>query len=355
MTNGLKETLLFIIGEWELELSKPSEERRLVLMYYGIPGIGKSTLSLTLEYYFGMIYETTWYARLHHDPSVDYHSIVHSLMLTTTATKAPAPLCSKVYIIDQVSPGIISPHELLNVCRGREYPLIMLVSGHRPTDTWTILDEVIKITGIHMTICNEEGYIQTGCAIEHLTEMLKHSSVCGQVLMMAWVFKSKRNLASATQHIKVDYNKINMDLLKVLFSRIFLNSKMCKSFEDAKANSMFTMTVADFEKYQAHMKTSKDTCDSDINGFIHQLVPIFPGEDPQKVQPAFKNYDMQEVLFYIGQDKHFYDFCSYMPRSKKDIYNGALNLFQNAQKSEGSLKGQCFELLIRLSCEIENC
>ena len=67
MTNGLKEALLFIIEEWELELSKPSKERRSVLMYYGISCIGKSTLSLALEYYFGLLYETTWYARLSHD------------------------------------------------------------------------------------------------------------------------------------------------------------------------------------------------------------------------------------------------------------------------------------------------
>ena len=248
---------------------------------------------------------------------------------------------------------------LISRCEGRKYPLIMVTSGHHmPPDSWTILDEDIKITGIHMTICAEEVYTlaESRSAIEKkdVEEMFKESSVFGRVNGMLMGFRSKSNLESVIQRIKVDYGKIDMNLLKVLFSRIFLNFTMGISFEDAKANDMF-MTVADFEKYQAHMITYKDTCDSDINGFIHQLVPIFPGEDPQKVQPAFKNYDMQEVLFYIGQDKHFYDFCSYMPRSKKDIYNGALNLFQNAQKSEGSLKGQCFELLIRLSCEINKC
>ena len=100
------------------------------------------------------------------------------------------------------------------------------------------------------------------------------------------MFHFNKNLGSATQHIMVDYNQINIDLLQVLFSRIFLNSKMWKSFEDAKANNMFTMTVTDFEKYQAHMKTSKDTCDTDINGFIHQLVPIFlPTLPPYPNQP----------------------------------------------------------------------
>ena len=281
---------------------------------------------------------------------MDYHTIVTSLFRTTADDTLP-PLDSQVYIIDQANPGIIDPHELLNSCHGREFPLIMFTSGHHmPTDTWTILDEV-NITGIHMTICSHEGRILTGCDIEILTELLKHSSVCKQVLMMARVYRSKKNLASATQHIKVDYTPMDIDLLKILFSRLFLNAKMWNSFEEAKvnlANGMFTMTVADFEKYQDHMKT----CDRDINGFIHQLVPICPGEDPQKEQPAFKKYDMQDVLFYISQDKHFYDLCSDMPRSKKDIYNCALNLFQNAKKSEGSLKGHCFELLIRLFCEI---
>ena len=138
-------------------LHRTFKERRSVFMYYGIPCIGKSTLSVALEYFFGLLYETTWYARLSHNPSVDSQAIVHSLLSMPT-TNAPSPYRG-VYVIDQINPGIIDADELLNQCSSREYPLIMFTSGHHmPTGTWTTTNNV-KITGIQILY---EASIESG-------------------------------------------------------------------------------------------------------------------------------------------------------------------------------------------------
>ena len=111
MTKGLKQALLSIIDDFEKETLKSSKERKLILMYYGIPGIGKSTLSVALEYYLGLIYKITWYARLYRNPNPDYHTIVGDIFAETTVDVVTTREC-EVYIIDQVNPGIIDPERL---------------------------------------------------------------------------------------------------------------------------------------------------------------------------------------------------------------------------------------------------
>ena len=354
MTQGMKEALLFILDQWELEVKETNaEEKSVVLMYYGVPCIGKSTLASALDYYLGLVHGKIWFAQLVHCPKSDSGAILKKIF-EHPSDDASNPM-NEVYIIDQVNPGVIDVTGLINKCRSRPYPVIMFTSGHyMPSPSWTQTDRV-KVTGIHMTIeINEVQRLYNKIDQNILKDFLEESAVYGQVSKMAFRYAGTENFDEAVSTIRIDYDKMNVALLQVLFTRLFLNFKVWRTFEEMTDRNGFIMEVEDFMHYQQHMKTEKDVDDTNVNSFIHQFVPLRDDEDIQasKNQPAFKSFEMSKVRFYNSQDKHFFEYFSKTATSKTDIYNSSLKLF-GTEGLVASLKGQCYELMIKLQCQIE--
>ena len=256
MTQGMKEALLFILDQWKLEVKKTNvKEKSVVLMYYGVPCIGKSTLASALDYYLGLVHGKIWFAQLVHCPQSDSGAILKKIF-EHPSDEASNPM-NEVYIIDQVNPGVIDVTGLINKCCSRPYPVIMFTSGHyMPSRSWTQTDRV-KVTGIHMTIeIKEVQDLYNKIDQNILEDFLKESAVYGQVSKMAFRYAGTENFDEAVRQIRIDYDKMNVALLQVLFTRLFLNFKVWRTFEEMTDRNTFIMEVEDFMHYQQHMKTN---------------------------------------------------------------------------------------------------
>ena len=202
----MKEALL--LDQWKLEVKKTNvKEKSVVLMYYGVPCIGKSTLASALDYYLGLVHGKIWFTQLVHCPKSDSGAILRKIF-EHPSDDASVPM-DEVYIIDQVNPGVINVTDLINKCCSRPYPIIMFTSGHyMPSSSWTDIDRV-KVTGIHMTIeINEVQHLHERIDKKILEDLLKESAVYGQVSKMAFRYARSENFDEAVRQISNRKTKI---------------------------------------------------------------------------------------------------------------------------------------------------
>lgn len=351
MTKSLKAALLHIIDDLVAELQNPADERRKVLIYYGIPAIGKSVTARVLEFYLGLVYGVTWFGSFCHEMNAaDTEATVNAMIkppLSAPNVHVPDPIDAEVLIFDQVNCDIISATALLSVCRGREFPIIMFTSGHFvPSSDWIKCPNKVKVETIHMTLTVEEGVTLTQLSEETVTQLMKVSPSCGALLHMS--VAEDTTTEEKEEQGMVDYTDSALSqIVPIVWYRCYCLIRL-HSFEEAKQLKAFRTTIQDMQHFQSFMQ------DKSFNAIWKQIFPFDMKDETPEDQLAFKFFPFADTGFEIapGEQLRFFTFCKEQDRGDKAMLENARAVFE---ASTGTLKGLCFELIVRLYCRINQC
>lgn len=355
MTKSLKAALLHIIDDLVAELQNPADKRRKVLIYYGMPAIGKSVTARVLEFYLGLVYGVTWFGCFCHEmKAADTEATVNAMIKPPlSAPNVPDPLDAEVLIYDQVNCDIISATALLSACRDREFPIIMFSSGHFvPCSDWIKCPDKVKVETIHMTLTVEEGVTLTKLSEETVTQLMKVSPTCGVLLHMS--VAEDTTTEEKKERGLVDYTDSALSqIVPIVWYRCYSLIRL-HSFEEAKQLKDFRMTIQDMQHFQSFMQDKKDYNDKSFNAIWKQIFPFDTKDETPEDQLTFKFFPFTDTGFEIapGEQLRFFTFCKELDRGDKAILENARTVFE---ASTGTLKGLCFELIVRLYCRINQC
>lgn len=359
MTKSLKAALLHIIDDLVAELQTAAHERRKVLIYYGIPAIGKSVTAQVLESYLGLVYGVTWFGSFSHKMNAaDTEATVNAMMKPPPSdpnvhVHVPDPVEAKVLIFDQANCDIISATKLLSVCRGREFPIIMFTSGHFvPSSDWIKCPKKVKVETIHMTLTVEEGVTLTQLSEETVTQLMKVSPTCGALLHMT--VDEDTTTEEKKEQGMVDYTDSALSqIVPIVWYRSYYLIRQ-HSFEEAKQLKTFRTTIRDMQHFLSFMQDKKGYNDKSFNAIWKQIFPFDMKDETPEDQLAFKFFPFTDTGFEIapGEQLRFFTFCRQQDRGDEAMLENARAVFE---ASTGSLKGLCFELIVRLYCRINQC
>lgn len=152
-TQAIKQAVVHIIRN----IRDAQSQQKLCLIYYGVSGIGKSTLAGVLDYFMGKMFQHTWLMTLHHQAGIDpNHMLEHLMCIPGDAPVKARNLPSCFLTLDKVNTDNLPLGDFLHILTDWKHPLVIMTSGHFvPGIEWVESGRCISQV-IHLEFTEEE-------------------------------------------------------------------------------------------------------------------------------------------------------------------------------------------------------